>query len=54
VNTVMLGASARYLPFPAEILKDAILTRFKSRKPQLVEINEQAFLAGQELVSQSR
>lgn len=53
VNTVMLGASARYLPFPAEILKDAILTRFRARKPQLVEINEQAFLAGQELVSQS-
>ena len=51
VNTVMLGASARYLPFSADILKDAILTRFKARKPQLVEINEQAFVAGQELVS---
>ena len=51
VNTVMLGAGARFLPFPAEILKEAILARFRERKPQLVEINEQAFLAGQEASS---
>jgi len=48
VNTVMLGAIADYLPFPAEILKNAILDRFRARKPKLVEINEQAFEAGRE------
>lgn len=48
VNTVMLGASSVHLPFSAEILKEAIMTRFRQRKPQLVGINEQAFLAGQE------
>jgi indolepyruvate ferredoxin oxidoreductase beta subunit len=46
VNTVMLGAIADYLPFSAEILKNAILDRFRARKPKLVEINEQAFEAG--------
>lgn len=46
VNTVMLGAIADYLPFSAQILKDAILDRFRERKPALVEINERAFEAG--------
>ena len=46
VNTVMLGAISGYLPFPAEVLKEAILERFRARKPKLVEINEQAFEAG--------
>lgn len=48
VNTVMLGAGSSFLPFSADILKEAILERFRERKPQLVDINEQAFLAGQE------
>ncbi|MEW8043619.1 MAG: indolepyruvate oxidoreductase subunit beta [gamma proteobacterium symbiont of Phacoides pectinatus] len=47
VNTVMLGAISRYLPFPPEVLKNQIVDRFRDRKPQLVEINEQAFEAGQ-------
>ena len=51
VNTVMLGASAEHLPFSADILKEAILARFRERKPQLVDINEQAFLAGQQAAS---
>ncbi len=51
VNTVMLGASANFLPFSADILKDSIMARFKKRKPELVEINEKAFLAGKELAS---
>jgi len=51
VNTVMLGASAAHLPFSQDILKEAILARFRERKPQLVEINEQAFLAGQKAAS---
>jgi len=49
VNTVMLGASARYLPFSADILKESILARFRERKPKLVDINHQAFIAGQEV-----
>ncbi len=43
----MLGAISKYLPFPAEVLKNEILDRFRARKPKLVEINEKAFEAGQ-------
>lgn len=46
VNTVMLGAISKYLPFPAEALKNEILDRFRARKPKLVEINEKAFELG--------
>ena len=46
VNTVMLGAISEYLPFPAEVLKNEILDRFRARKPKLVDINEKAFEAG--------
>ncbi len=46
IDTVMLGAIADYLPFPAEILKEAILARFRDRKPALLAVNEQAFEAG--------
>ncbi|MCW8827389.1 MAG: indolepyruvate oxidoreductase subunit beta [Gammaproteobacteria bacterium] len=46
VNTVMLGAISSYLPFDAEILKNAILDRFRKLKPKLVDINEKAFDAG--------
>jgi indolepyruvate ferredoxin oxidoreductase beta subunit len=46
VNTVMLGAISRYLPFPAEVLKNQILDRFRERKPKLVDINAKAFDAG--------
>jgi len=53
VNTVMLGASSAHLPFSADILKEAIMARFRARKPKLVELNEQAFLAGQEAAAAS-
>jgi len=46
VNSVMLGAIADHLPFPAERLKEQVLSRFAARKPALVPINEQAFDAG--------
>lgn len=46
VNTVMLGAIADHLPFPAERLKEQVLSRFAARKPELLSINEQAFEAG--------
>jgi len=45
-NTVMLGAMADHLPFPAEVLLDAILKRFGARKPHMVEVNRKAFEAG--------
>ena len=48
VNTVMLGAVSDYMPFASEILKEAILERFRARKPKLVAINEQAFEAGRQ------
>ena len=46
VNTIMLGAIADHLPFPAEALGEQIVARFRARKPQLVELNEQAFARG--------
>lgn len=46
VNSIMLGAIADYLPFPAEVLKECIVEGFRARKPGLVEINERAFEAG--------
>lgn len=52
VNTVMLGAISDYLPFPAEVLKNEIVDRFRARKPKLVEINEKAFDAGREIGNQ--
>ncbi len=50
-NTVMLGASADRLPFPAEVLRDAVLARFSARKPHLAEINREAFEAGRQAVA---
>lgn len=52
VNTIMLGAVADHLPFPAEVLRDNIIDRFKERKPKLVAINEKAFDAGRTATSQ--
>lgn len=45
-NSVMLGAMADHLPFPADVLLTSILSRFESRKPQMVEVNRRAFEAG--------
>lgn len=45
-NTVMLGAMGDHLPFPADVLLQAVLKRFSSRKPQMVELNRKAFEAG--------
>jgi len=46
VNTVMLGAIADLLPFPADVLKECILDRFRVGKPQWVEVNARAFDLG--------
>ena len=45
-NTVMLGAMADHMPFPAEVLLEAVLKRFRERKPKMVELNQKAFEAG--------
>ncbi|CAI06188.1 Indolepyruvate ferredoxin oxidoreductase, beta subunit [Aromatoleum aromaticum EbN1] len=50
-NTVMLGASSDWLPFPAEVLREAVLARFGSRKPTLVDANREAFEAGRRAVA---
>ena len=46
VNTVMLGAIADRLPFPAAGLEEQIVDRFRVRKPAMVEANRTAFAAG--------
>lgn len=50
-NTVMLGAMADRLTFPADVLLNAVLARFGARKPQLVDINRQAFERGRQTVA---
>jgi indolepyruvate ferredoxin oxidoreductase, beta subunit len=47
-NTVMLGAMADHLPFPPQVLLDAVLKRFNQRKPHMVEANRKAFEAGRD------
>lgn len=46
VNTIMMGAIADALPFPAETLKERIVERFRARKPALAETNARAFDLG--------
>ena len=48
VNTIMLGAIADHLPFPAADLLDQVVARFRERKPALVEVNKRAFAAGRD------
>lgn len=46
INTVMLGAIADHLPFPAEVLKEQVLARFRTKKPEVAALNERAFEQG--------
>jgi len=48
INTVMLGAIADHLPFPAADLEARIVGRFQGSKPGMVEINRKAFAAGRD------
>ena len=48
VNTVMLGAVADFLPFPAADLEALIAARFAAKKPAVVEANRRAFAAGRQ------
>jgi len=52
-NTVMLGAIADHLPFPAEVLERCILKRFARKKAEVVELNRQAFAAGRAAAEQA-
>jgi len=52
-NTVMLGAIADHLPFPAEVLERCILKRFARKKAEVIELNRQAFAAGRAAAEQA-
>ncbi|MCL2829576.1 MAG: indolepyruvate oxidoreductase subunit beta [Betaproteobacteria bacterium] len=45
-NTVMLGAIADHLPFPAETLEECVLQRFAKKSEETIERNRRAFAAG--------
>jgi indolepyruvate ferredoxin oxidoreductase beta subunit len=45
-NTVMLGAIADQLPFPAETLEKCVLKRFAHKSEAIIEQNRKAFAAG--------
>jgi indolepyruvate ferredoxin oxidoreductase beta subunit len=49
-NTVMLGAIADHLPFPAEVLLECVLKRFQRKGEKVVEQNRKAFEAGRAAV----
>ena len=46
VNSLMLGAAARHLPFDSGLLKQALLDRFANKGGKTLTLNEQAFDAG--------
>lgn len=48
VNTIMLGAIADHLPFPAAALEEKIIARFRVGKPEIAALNRRAFAAGRE------
>lgn len=52
-NTVMLGAIADHLPFPAEVLEQCVLQRFAAKKAAVVELNKRAFAAGRAAAAQA-
>ena len=49
-NTVMLGAIADHLPFPAEVLRECVLQRFARKGEKMVDLNRRAFEAGRAAV----
>lgn len=50
-NSVMLGALADRLPFPAAVLKACLIERFGARRPEWLKSNEDAFDRGREVAS---
>ena len=53
-NSVMLGAMADALPFPAGALEEKIVARFQAKKPELAALNRQAFAAGRKAAGRER
>lgn len=49
-NTVMLGAIADHLRFPADSLLACVLKRFEKKGARMVELNQRAFAAGRAAV----
>ncbi|KIM00771.1 Indolepyruvate oxidoreductase subunit IorB [Paramagnetospirillum magnetotacticum MS-1] len=54
INTIMLGAIADYLPFPAGELEEQIVGRFREKKPAMVEVNQKAFAAGRDAAESAK
>ncbi len=52
-NTVMIGAIADHMSFPAEVLEQCVLKRFAKKKPEIIELNRQAFAAGRKAAEQA-
>lgn len=52
-NTVMLGAIADQLPFPAETLEKCVLQRFARKSAAVIEQNRKAFAAGREAAAEA-
>lgn len=46
VNSIMLGAIADHLPFPAETLEEHLLARFRTKGEKMLTLNQQAFSLG--------
>lgn len=49
INSIMLGAIARHLPFDSGLLKQALLERFATKGKHMLSLNEQAFEAGRRM-----
>jgi len=50
VNSIMLGATANYLPFASDLLKQALLEHFAHKGDRVVALNAQAFDAGTQAI----
>lgn len=48
VNSIILGAIADQLPFPAEALLEQLLKRFQRKGEAMVALNKKAFKTGRE------
>ena len=46
INSIMLGAIADHLPFPAETLEQHLLARFSQKGQSVVDMNKEAFSIG--------
>ncbi|EAR61877.1 indolepyruvate oxidoreductase subunit beta [Neptuniibacter caesariensis] len=46
INSIMLGAIADHLPFPAETLEQHLLARFAQKGQSVVDMNKEAFSIG--------